>query len=434
MNRLSFTKYLLLVFCINPFLLVSQTTETIIEGLIKINQETKNSSCEKGQLITNGGMNLFMGDRVGYYLSNQENLTFCKNNINLNSSNGIFAMSHSLFEPTEADLPVKSFNVIGLKANILNAFQASTNKVVFNNELSFTFKHFWLSKPKVYLNNCIEKEIFDASREILLQTLKKELREKGDDFENNLINSQNTSEAVKKELKLSFYRNLKEEYSRKFANAQYRDLFETMRFKSLKMNWTNVNFYIPIIRQRFTVTESFSDNFNIKKYYPAEFSISHTRFLETKNATKIYFNLRVGILANNSINAKMLNWTSIEAYEKLGGMNSMYLIDRQLDRAFIGNFKNFFTPNLSAQLTYFPPDNHFGIAASIEQNFGKFNALNGRIGIPIVLIDKQSAPQTNLEIQINYFDLTNTLNSGRSMKDNVSIGLTWGQPIGRNVY
>jgi hypothetical protein len=427
-------KFFLLVFFINPLLLISQNVETLTRDLSKVHFETKNISCESGQILTNRGMNLFMADRIGYYLSDHENLTFCKNNITLNSANGIFSMTHSFFEPTGADLPVKSFHALGLKTNAFNAFQSVTNKEAFSNELGITYKHFWLSKPKVSLNNCEEKSFYDISREVAFQKLKSEMTAKGNDFENKLINTQNVTDAVKKQVKSAFYKTLSEEYSRKFAELQYRDLFETMQFKTIKMNWTNVNFYVPVIRQRFTVADNLADNFKIKKGYPAEISLSHTRFLEMKNATKIYFNIRAGILANNSINSKILNFTNIETYEKLGGVNSGYLTDKQLDRATIGNFKSFFTPSLSAQFTYFPPKNHFGIAASIEQNFGKFKALNGKIGIPIVLIDKQSAPQTNFEIQIRYFDLTNTLNSGRSIKDNVSIGLTLGQPIGRNVY
>jgi hypothetical protein len=412
----------------------SQSTDSLISVLENVHQSIMNQSCAEGQILTNRGMNLFMADRIGYYLSDHENLTFCKNNITLNSANGIFSMTHSFFEPTGADFPVKSFHALGLKTNAFNAFQSATNKQAFSNELGITYKHFWLSKPKVALYNCDEKSFYDTSRELALQKLKGEMEEKGNDFENKLINIQNVTNSVKKQIKLAFYKTLSEEYSRKFAEIQYRDLFETMRFKTIKMHWTNVNFYLPVIRQRFTVAENFTDNFSIKKAYPSEISISHTRFLETQKAAKIYFNIRAGLLANNSINSQILNWTSIETYEKLGGVNSTYLLDKQLDRITIGDFKNFLTPSLSAQFTYFPTENHFGFAASMEQNFGKFKALNGKIGIPIVLIDKQSAPQTNFEIQIRYFDLTNTLNSGRSIKDNVSIGLTLGQTIGRNVY
>jgi hypothetical protein len=50
------------------------------------------------------------------------------------------------------------------------------------------------------------------------------------------------------------------------------------------------------------------------------------------------------------------------------------------------------------------------------------------------LIDKAGAALSNFEIQIRYFDMTNSLKTGRSFKDDVSIGLIWGQAIGRKVY
>lgn len=434
MYSLNTMRSLLFIFILKFSFSVSQTKEAINAGLWQQHDAIKKASCNDGQLLTNRGMNLFFADRVGYYLSDPENLTFCKNNITLNSGTGIFSMGHSLFEPTSADLPVKAYNVIGLKANVFNAFQAAANNSTFNNELGFTFKRFWVSKPKLNLNNCSEKQFFDAGRAIIVKQLSAEISNKGTDFENTLINITDLPDVSKKELKADFYKNLKEEYSRKFAELQYRALFDSLRFNRLKSNWTNFNLYIPVILQRFTVAENLNSAFSIKKTFPAELSINHTRFIETQRASKLYLNFRAGILMNNTINSKMLNWTSEETYRVLGGKYVSYLTDKQLDKANIGKFENFITPNIKAQIVYFPPENHFGISCTIEQNFGKYKALNGIIGIPIVLIDKQSAPQTNLEIQIRYFNLTNTLNSGRGIRDNVSLSITWGQPIGRNVY
>jgi hypothetical protein len=274
----------------------------------------------------------------------------------------------------------------------------------------------------------------DAKREIILKNVIAEIAKKSDDFETSLSEIVSLNQSNKNELKEDFYKNIEEEYPRKFAEMQYRALFDLLRYKKLTANWTNFNLYVPLIFQRYTVAENIVADFKTKKSFPAEISISHTRFLETHKAAKLYLNLRAGILMNNSINSGQINWTNIETYRNLGGKNITYLIDKQVDRLSIGRFKNFITPNVRVQLVYFPPENHFGISATIEQNFGKFKALNGTIGIPIVLIDKQSAPQTNLEIQIRYFDITNSLETGRNLRDNVSINLTWGQPIGRNVY
>ncbi|MES2794353.1 MAG: hypothetical protein V4683_00235 [Bacteroidota bacterium] len=427
-------RLIVLLFCLSPFLSIGQSADSLISVLKEIDLTIKKSECAEGQLLSNRGMNLFMADRVGYYLSDHENLTFCKNNLTFNTANGLFSMSHSLFEPTGADLPVRSYHVIGLKANALNAFHSATNQSAFNNELGFTYKHFWLSKPQITLHNCNEKWASDARRATILVALQKEIQEQSSDFEQSLANIQNLSDPLREELKSNFYKKIGEEYSRELAEREYRELFETMRFKKIAMHWTNFNVYIPVIRQRFTVADNFENNFNIRKSYPAELSISHTRFIETHNATKIYLNFRAGLFANNSINSKKLRETNLETYRSLGGKNISYLTDKQLNRFSIGNYENFITPNLKAQFVYFPPENHFGISATVEQNFGNFKALNGTIGIPVVLIDKQSAPLTNFEIQIHYFDMTNSLNSGRTLKDNVSIGISFGQPIGRNVY
>ncbi len=427
-------KQFLILYFLIPIKLISQSADSIINNFKEVNAIIKNIDCTDGQLISNRAMNLFMADRVGYYLANHENLTFCKNNVTLNTGTGIFSMTHSFFEPTGADLPLKSFNALGLKANIFDAYKATKNKTTFNNELGITYKQFWLSKPKTILNNCDEKTASNSSSELIFNELKNEITLKSTNFEMELLGISNLNEKIKKELKRGFYASLNEEYSRKFATAQFRDLFENMRFKKTSMNWTNLSVFVPVIRQRYIVASDLNSNFNVKKSYPAALSINHTRFSEWKNATKVYVNLRAGLLSNNSINTTILENYTLETYRGLGGKNVSYFLDKQLDRASIGDFRNFLTPNLSAQIVYFPPQNHFGISAKLEQNFGKFKALNGTLGIPVVLIDKQSYALSNFEIQIHFFDLSNSLNYSKKLNDNISIGLTWGQAIGRNVY
>jgi hypothetical protein len=424
-------KYLFIIISIFPSLSISQSADSIISHLEKNHQNIQQLACETGQLLTHRAMNLFVADRIGYYLADHENLTFTKNNVTLNTASGIFTMSHSLFEPTGSDEPVKTFNAIGLKANVFDAFRAVGNGTSFNNELGFTFKHFWLSKPQITLNNCQEKQILDAKRAIILKNLSQQIIQNEQELQKNI---ENLSDFEKKELQKDFYKSIKEEYSRKFAELQHRALFDSLRFKKLRIHWTNFNLYIPVMLQRFNYAQDLETDFSIKKSYPAELSISHTRFLETQNATKWYFNFRAGFNLNNSINSQLIRYSSVEAYKSLGGKKSSYLIDKELDRIIIGNVENFVSPQLKAQLVFFPPENHFGLSVSLAQNFGKFRALNGTLGIPVVLIDKQSEALSNFEIQIHYSDITNTINTGRSLKDNISIGLTWGQPIGRRVY
>jgi hypothetical protein len=424
----------LLLFSLKFSFSFSQHADSIRSELWKVNQKINEIPCESGQLLTHRGMNLFLAERVSYYLADHENLSFVKNNITLNTATGIFSMSHSLFEPSGADEAVKSYNVIGLKANVFNAFQAVASKANFNNELGFTYKHFWVAKPKIILNNCSEKQILEAKRAIILKKLSQEIKDKGIEFENTLVELSDLNKTQIKELSDDFYKNLKEEYSRKFAEQQHRALFDSLLFKTIRTHWTNFNLYLPVMFQRFTIAENLITDFKNKKSYPAEISLSHTRFLETQKALKIYLNFRAGILVNNAINSRMLSWTSFESYKSSGGQKTDYLMSNQLDRAIIGSFKNFITPNIKAQLIFYPPENHFGLSATLEQNFGKYKALNGTLGIPVVLIDKQSEALSNFEIQIHYFDLTNSIHSNRNLKDNISIGLTWGQAIGRRVY
>lgn len=426
--------FLSISFFVFSFTANAQSKADSIYTILKnANNSIEKLKCTEYQPISYRAMNLFMADRVGYYLAESENLTYTKNNLTLNTADGIMSMTHSFFEPSGSDLPLTNFTALGLKTNIFNAYQASNNKTTYKNELGLTIKKYWISKPKIFSEKCIEKEIADASRAVILENIRKEILDKSFEFENNLM--QNVPDSnISNTLKSVFYSNLKEDIWRKFATLQFRDLFENMRFKRIAMQWTTANVYLPVINQKVTVAPNLEGNFLIKKTYPAEISISHTRFTEWRNASKFYFSIRGAVQINNSINSKIIQENTVSELKDLGLKNTSYLVDKQLDRVYFGEFRNFITPNLKTQIVYFPPQNHFGISASLVQNFGKFKAFNGVLGIPVVLIDKQGESQTNFEIQIHYFDMTNSLNSARKFSENISIGVSFGQPIGRRVY
>ena len=180
------------------------------------NNAIEKLKCAEYQPISYRAMNLFLADRVGYYLAESENLSYTKNNLTLNTANGIMSMTHSFFEPSGNDLPITNFTALGLKTNVFNAYQASNSKATYKNELGLTLKKYWISKPKTITENCIEKEISDASRAVILENIRKEIFDKSLEFENNLIrNAPDTN--ISNALKSDFYSRFTENISRKLA-------------------------------------------------------------------------------------------------------------------------------------------------------------------------------------------------------------------------
>jgi hypothetical protein len=51
-------------------------------------------------------------------------------------------------------------------------------------------------------------------------------------------------------------------------------------------------------------------------------------------------------------------------------------------------------------MVYFPTGSHVGTSVLAKQNFGRYHLLNGRLGIPIVLINSKKIPAVNFEIYV----------------------------------
>ena len=420
--------------------LYSQSAELIISDLQNIHTNIRNDSCGNQQLISNRAMNLFLSDKIGTYLTEYKNLSFYKNNITFNARSGEFSLSHSLFQANGIDNAVKSFNTIGVKANITNAIAKAFTDKTFGNELGMTVNRTWIGKTNTTVNNCAEKNIMDAQRESLLQLLELEIKKRENEFTLAIAALQHgkipdsSFSKIKQTLQQDFYEQLREEFSRKFATLQYLDLSRSMRYKKITTHWTSLSIYLPIVLKRFVVAKYLSASTQNKKAYSFELGVSHTRFWETKKSGRIFLKLETNLSLNNAAESKSLDKMNLDKYIHAGGSDSLLLSRHAINTIYVGNYQAFLTPAIKFGLVYFPPNSHIGVSSTLEQNIGKYSALNWTLGIPVVLINTLGAPAANFEFQIVYFDLAHSVYPNRTLKENISVNLTVGIPFSKIIY
>ncbi|WP_144035893.1 hypothetical protein [Spirosoma fluviale] len=385
-------------------------------------------------------MNLYLSDRIGSYLADYKDLSFYKNYVTFNTREGVFSLNHNFFQATGVDEPVRSFLVVGVKANVMTALASTFTDKPFTNELGATLKKAWIAKPKTTINNCREKNIMDTKRASMLNLLKRELQNKEADFTKSIasLNQDGLSDAdfaqIKVELNQNFYVGLLDEFSRKFATLQYLELAETARFRQITTHWTTLNAYLPIILQRFTVARSNAQPLETKKSYPFELAITHTRFWESKKMGRLFLSFEGSVFLNNSVKSFSPEAISYSQYKNSGGLDTLTLKQRNTRSLFVGDYASFLTPRAKINVVYYPAESHIGLSSSLEQNMGTYHALNWAIGIPIVLIDKVGAPAANFEFQLNYSDITHTFLSGRTTADRLSVSLTVAVPFSKIIY
>ena len=432
-------------FLLSFFLLVfarlqAQSPAELINDLQNIHKRLKDSPCDSAQLLSNRAMTLFLSDRVGSYLTNNTDLSFYKNYVTLNTRDGIFSLNHNMHQPKGFDEPVRSFMVLGIKANIANAFAATFSNTTFTNELGFTFKNTWFGKNRTSVKNCSEKYLMDVKRGVMLESLIADIQKQEAEFGRSMnllkqdsLSNQNFTQA-REAATTDFNSRLREESSLKFATAQYQDLAnDKSQFKTIRTHWTDFFVYLPLIPKRFVVAENYQAPIMNRGAYSFEVLLQHTKYWESKQYGRFIISLQAQLLLNNLIETNALERLDYKQYTDGGGVDSILLNQREINTIFLGSYRTFLSPSTQVRIVYFPPTSHIGFSTSLEKNFGTYKALNWCIGIPVVLIDKKDAPAANFEFKINYYDITHEVFPNKHYKDNISISLAVGVPFSKIV-
>lgn len=425
----------------------AQTADSLLTLLQTINNRLAALPCNTGTapLLSNRATNLYWADRVGGYLSDGIDLSYHKNVLVFNSAEGTIAVAHNQYTPTGTDERIATMGSFGIKANVFNAYTAAFNGKQYINELGATLKYTFIGKGGARYPVCTAgavnaKQEMDTYRALLLHQLQAELTQKVVAFEQSLNKitpaetpGQDTA-AAKRLLRRNFYTALAEEYTTKYAAMQAQTLVDATGKLLMTSNWTSIYAYLPVLPQRFTVTGDYHSNFTEKHAWPAQLVLSHSRIWESRTAGRILATVRGSLLLNNSRQASGLLQTGFAAYQFAGGVDTGYFTSHPQYDVYIGAFRNFITPALSAQLVYIPPGWHWGITGALEQNMGTYHALNAKLAIPMLLINIKGSAQATLEFQVRFSDITNTLNAANRIAGKTAVGVTLGVPFERIAY
>jgi hypothetical protein len=440
MSRLVRFAFLVALSCSYSTTNLAQSVDSLINNLRSIQNHLVNDPANSHQLISNKAMNLFIADQVGSFLSEDKNLSFFKNYVTLDAANGILSLNHNFFSSKGLDEPVKSFLVVGAKANVLNAIYSNNSNKTNVNNFGVSIQKNWISKPTIRFDHALEKKKMDMLRATILKKLEREINKKNEDFQEIISSTKpdliSDSDLLKCKQSISdaFYSKLSDDYNYKFAFLQYQALKESSDYKSVFMHWTNLYLYLPIIAERYIVADSIGSYSGTKSCYPFELSISHNSFTDGPKFGKLFMSLSLNVVLNNSIANKSLQELNFEQYRFAGGIDTSRLRQSGINTIYIGDYNVYLTPSLKFEIAYYPGQSHIGISASVQQNFGDYHPLNLSLGAPIVLIDKQGSPAANFQFVIQYFDVFHSMYTNSSFNNSISINLTAGIPFSKIIY
>jgi hypothetical protein len=379
------------IFLLLPILATAQSPDSLIQQLTAIHTATTKSAFP----ISERAMNIYLSNRIGYYLSDPNDLTLYKNSVLIDATTGQVAVNHSLYQPKDANQRIGTFTTIGVKAYVKDPSYT---------RLGFLFKQTWITEGRIRYKDAGQKPTMDALTGGILQTLTKEIRTRSAAFETN-------DTTVRRQ----FNADLHDEYNYAFALQQSEMLAKRLTYSLITLDWTSVNLYVPLITANTKVAPTPASPFTTRHGYPARLDLSHTRLWESIPSGRFYLTATGSRLRDNSRDGYQLDTTSSKNY-------------------WLGDYSNFPTPTITAVLAWFPPTSHVGFSLHAEQNFGPYHALNAAIGVPIVLINKKAEPACNFEFLVRFSDLANTLPPGRGLPGKTSIGVTAAIPFSKIAF
>lgn len=192
------------------------------------------------------------------------------------------------------------------------------------------------------------------------------------------------------------FKNKEEEFYEMIAVEEINFLKEFKAYKSFKDSWWSIEAFLPVTEKEYTLITDEVNGFTLdKSFRPWTLSGDFNYLYKRSGGLAILFNLRGEIFNNNNIDTKRLT-----PFTLLNNLESNEDLQISTQSVYSGIFRDFVTSNVEAGFTsFFLLDGFTGISASVEQNFGDFDAVGWKLGIPFSLKDKKGKPSVSFELQ-----------------------------------
>ncbi|MEY8760231.1 hypothetical protein [Chryseobacterium tongliaoense] len=190
------------------------------------------------------------------------------------------------------------------------------------------------------------------------------------------------------------------EYYKKIADKEVKNIKDNTLFSSYKLSWWGVNVSVPLTKKVINVKSTKTvGNFDSKEFYSWKAELFFNGLYHIPGYLKgTTLNGRIsGSVFNN--NNFIANNTSAVTFQTIADQNSTQQILNPADLVFIGDYERFATTALKLEGASLFFNNTIGVSAALEKNFGTYDALNWKLGIPVSLKDKDKKPSLNFEMQ-----------------------------------
>jgi len=392
-----------LLICIVSFGQKIETIEGFRDNTIQkyFDDISVNESEKSKRFVNDKVLNIFFADEISSYISESKDLSLQKAYAVISTADKTLFLGTS-FELCREDKTDKLTNLvtIGVKAKLKDDFSTIFKNGDIQNDIGINAKYTWIGRGILNFGN--HTGAIKTYREKILkgqfQSEIKDYLSKSKDSSARVklaaLYGKDPKTYKKKEAKL--YSNKASEIYTKFAETEVKLIKDEKLYRWFWNHYAVFEVYAPVTKKSYTLLPDVNTSTtSTEKVYPWKFLAGYTNFLKKSNGQVVYLSGIASVFNNNNAAIESLDQFDLQTPND----TNPNLIE-DTTKVFIGGLDEFVTTNVKVEaVSYLVNNGMFGISASIEQNFGDYDALNWKLGIPVSLKDKEGKPNVNFELQ-----------------------------------
>lgn len=373
-------------------------------------------------------LNSFFAIKTSTYLSEASDLSLSKAYAVLDNSDGRLFIGGTINKKQSTTEFARFLFTGGIKANVKDGFANLFSAKSFNNDIGLSLKATIFGRGSIWFDKeySSQKEKTALKRRHLANELLNNFDAELNKFRRNATNLADSAETV-----TSFAEDYSEQMKEEFAQKEAEYIIKHNMYNVSHNWWIGFDIYVPVTKTTYNSVNKFTD-INVKEnnFRPYEFNFTYTNFWDKNIWNKNPFlwrgttllTFKASLLANNSVNASLINPYSFEQYLMRNSiLDTLSLAQLESKSIYVGDFERFITPKISGKLVYMPVQ-YIGLSAAIEKSFGKVNDLNWRLGVPFSFKDNDGKSKINFELV------------WREVSKEHSVGVSVGLPIGSSIF
>lgn len=348
-------------------------------------------------------MNIFFADEVSSYISDSKDLSLQKAYAVLSTADKTLFIGTSLdFCRSNKTEKLSNLLTIGFKAKVKDDFTTVFKDDKGQNNIGFNVKYTWVGRG--ILNFGENAKVIKKYRD---EILKEEFQKKTNKY---LSDKEGESELKKKEILDKLVVDSKKHKKKKESiyTAKAIDVYtklaeaETELIRKHKMyNWfwnhyTVFELYAPITRKSYTMLTDVNTSSTENEYtYPWKVLAGYTSFWKKSKGQAFYLSGSISAFNNNNAQIE-----SIKPFDLQTPHTTNPNLIKETNKVYIEDLEEFVTTNVKLEaVSYLFNKGMFGVSMAVEQNFGDYDTLNWKLGVPVSLKDKEGKPNVNFELQ-----------------------------------